>query len=236
MSANKKRKAIAMLEQKYGYSKSNPCTIQIKNSFDNVVDSFTSINVIECSYADLALVKFEGFNQLFCNSFPVFKDNSTDLKQGLSLCRLGFPYTGNTNFQYNSITDDIEWTTAGNPNSPLFPIDGIITRYVAENGQITGLELSTPGLKGQSGGPLFDKQGVICGLQSSTVSLPLGFDQVNREIMIDGKKIRYQIIRSCIWVGAYMWMLLKNSLMSKGLNIREDKAEMYNGCLKHAAT
>lgn len=33
-----------------------------------------------------------------------------------------------------------------------------------------------------------------------------------------------------------MWMLLKNSLMSKGLNIREDKAEMYNGCLKHAAT
>lgn len=30
MSANKKRKAIAMLEQKYGYSKNNPCTIQIK--------------------------------------------------------------------------------------------------------------------------------------------------------------------------------------------------------------
>lgn len=187
MSANKKRKAIAMLEQKYGYSKSIPCTIQIKNSFDNVVDSFTSINVIECSYADLALVKFEGFNQLFCNSFPVFKDNPTDLKQGLSLCRLGFPYPEFTNFQYNSITDDIEWTTTGNPNSPLFPIDGIITRHVAENGQITGLELSTPGLKGQSGGPLFDKQGVICGLQSSTVSLPLGFDQVNREIMIDGK-------------------------------------------------
>lgn len=40
------RKAITMLEQKYGYSKNNPCTIQIKNSFDNVVDSFTSINVI----------------------------------------------------------------------------------------------------------------------------------------------------------------------------------------------
>ena len=167
MSANKKKKAIAMLEQKYGYFKSNPCTIQIKNSFDNVVDSFTSINVIECSYADLALA---------------------DLKQGLSLCRLGFPYPEFTNFQYNSITDDIEWTTTGNPNSPLFPIDGIITRHVAENGQITGLELSTPGLKGQSGGPLFDKQGIICGLQSSTVSLPLGFDQVNREIMIDGKK------------------------------------------------
>ena len=110
------------------------------------------------------------------------------MKQGLSLCRLGFPYPEFTNFQYNSITDDIEWTTTGNPNSPLFPIDGIITRHVAENGQITGLELSTPGLKGQSGGPLFDKQGVICGLQSSTVSLPLGFDQINREIMIDGKK------------------------------------------------
>lgn len=189
MSDNKKRRAVSALEQKYGYSKSSPCTIQIKNTFDNIVDQFTKFTVIESGYSDLALVKFEGFNQLFCNTFPVFKDNSAELKQGLSLCRLGYPYPEFTNFQHNAQTDDIEWTNTGKAESPLFPIDGILTRHVADaNGQIVGLELSTPGLKGQSGGPLFDKDGVVCGLQSSTGSLPLGFDQVNREVMVDGKK------------------------------------------------
>ena len=189
MSASKKRRAISALEQKYGYTKTNPCTIQIKYSFDNIVDQSISFTVVECGYADLALIKFEGFNQVLCNTFPVFKNNSAELKQGLSLCRLGFPYPEFTNFQYNTQVDDIEWTNTGKAESPLFPMDGILTRHVVDsNGQIVGLELSTPGLKGQSGGPLFDKDGVICGLQSSTASLPLGFDQVNKEIMVEGKK------------------------------------------------
>lgn len=189
MSASKKRRAITALEQKYGYTKTNPCTIQIMYSFDNIVDQSIAFTVVECGYADLALVKFEGFNQVLCNTFPVFKNNSAELKQGLSLCRLGFPYPEFTNFQYNAQADEIEWTNTGKAESPLFPMDGILTRHVADaNGQIVGLELSTPGLKGQSGGPLFDKDGVICGLQSSTASLPLGFDQVNKEITVEGKK------------------------------------------------
>ena len=190
-SDRKKRKIVADLEKKYGYSKCSPCTIQVKNVFDNIVDTFTSFTIFECSYADLALIKFEGFNQIYCDCYPVFKDNSAELKQGLSLCRLGFPYPEFSNFQYNTQLDDIEWTTNGRSDSPLFPIDGILTRMIAnELGQIVGLELSTPGLKGQSGGPLLDKDGIVCGLQSSTHSLPLGFDQVNREIMVDGKKKR----------------------------------------------
>lgn len=189
MAGNKKRKAITALEQRYGYSKTTPCTIQIKNTFDNIVDQFTKFTVIESGNSDLALVKFEGFNKLFCNTFPVFKENSADLKQGLSLCRLGYPYPEFTNFQYNALLDDIEWTSTGKANSPLFPIDGILTRHVVDaNGRIVGLEISTPGLKGQSGGPLFDKDGVICGLQSSTCSLPLGFDQVDREVFVEGKR------------------------------------------------
>ena len=71
MSASKKRRAISALEQKYGYTKTNPCTIQIKYSFDNIVDQSISFTVVECGYADLALIKFEGFNQVLCNTFPV---------------------------------------------------------------------------------------------------------------------------------------------------------------------
>ena len=42
--------------------------------------------------------------------------------------------------------------------------------------------MSTPGLRGQSGGPLFDTNGIIYGMQSSTRHLHLGFDIENFEI------------------------------------------------------
>lgn len=42
--------------------------------------------------------------------------------------------------------------------------------------------MSTPGLRGQSGGPLFDPDGYIYGMQSSTRHLHLGFDLENFEI------------------------------------------------------
>ena len=66
-------------------------------------------------------------------------------------------------------------------------MDGILTRHLIGVGnRVFGLELSTPGLRGQSGGPLFDINGIVCGMQSATNSLPLGFDQENREIKVKG--------------------------------------------------
>ena len=69
-----------------------------------------------------------------------------------------------------------------NPNSPTFPIDGIITRLIIQHNRLGGIEMSTPGLRGQSGGPLFDANGIIYGMQSSTRHLHLGFDLENFEI------------------------------------------------------
>lgn len=37
------------------------------------------------------------------------------------------------------------------------------------------IETSSPGLKGQSGGPIFDKEGTVFGIQSRTMHFPLGF-------------------------------------------------------------
>ena len=37
------------------------------------------------------------------------------------------------------------------------------------------IETSTPGLRGQSGGPIFDRHGHVWAMQSKTQSLPLGF-------------------------------------------------------------
>jgi len=53
---------------------------------------------------------------------------------------------------------------------------------------IVGIEMSTPGLRGQSGGPLFDTDGKIYGMQSATNHFHLGFDMRDKEIIYDGKK------------------------------------------------
>lgn len=78
--------------------------------------------------------------------------------------------------------------------------------------------MSTPGLKGQSGGPLFDKDGVIYGMQFATNSLHLGFDIVNKDITVNNKKKKvsdYSFIHlgGCIHVD-----IIKDFL--KSLNIK----------------
>lgn len=185
-SGNKRRSAIKALETKYEYT--NEITVQVKNTFRDCVDKLTSITWHLHPQYDLAILKFDGFSSLLCDSFPVFLKDSSLIKQGKSLCRLGYPFPEFSNFQYNKETDDIEWLPIGNDVSPKFPIDGIITRLIANDGQIFGIEMSTPGLKGQSGGPLFDVEGNIYGMQFATSSLHLGFDVVNKEITVNNKK------------------------------------------------
>jgi len=72
-----------------------------------------------------------------------------------------------------------------------FPIEGMVTRHFGDrNGNIFGVEMSTPGLKGQSGGPLFNSDGLIYGMQSMTNHLHLGFDMNNQEMYSEGRKIK----------------------------------------------
>ena len=123
-------------------------------------------------------------------SYAKFLKDSSKLKQGKYMCRLGFPFPEFTNFQYNAESDDIEWTTTGQNETPRFPIEGMLTRHIMQAGQLAGIEMSTPGLRGQSGGPLFDHEGIVCGMQWSTNHLHLGFDMKNFEYKINGRPIK----------------------------------------------
>ena len=101
------------------------------------------------------------------------------------------------------IKDDdqqISWTSQ--PTRVVrFPIEGMVTRHLASpDGKIAGIELSTPGLRGQSGGPLFDKDGIIYGMQSMTNHLHLGFDMMNQEMISGGKRITITN-QPCLHVG-----------------------------------
>ncbi len=183
---NKFKGKLIGLESKYAFKKES--VIQIKNNFINCFPGITHFNMHLHPTLDLAIIEFKGQNQNLYSSYATFVRDPNKIKQGKSLCRLGYPFPEFNNFQYNQATDDIEWTANGNQNSPRFPIDGIITRFGGDQTQVGTIELSTPGLRGQSGGPLFDAQGLVYGMQSMTHHLHLGFDVKDLEVVSDGKK------------------------------------------------
>jgi Trypsin-like peptidase domain len=173
------------LELKYQFNPDTP--IQMKNTFVDCVDTASGYSWLLHPKYDLAILKFNDYKSLHYNDYAIFQKDTTQIKQGEFLCRLGFPFPEFNNFLYNEAADDIEWTMNGVKNSPRFPIEGMVTRFLAEDGKFYGIEMSTPGLKGQSGGPLFNKDGIVYGMQFSTKHLHLGFDIVDKEILIENK-------------------------------------------------
>lgn len=138
---------------------------------------------------DLLVAKLDPFDPKFITKYPIFKNPAT-LKHGTSLCKLGFPF-----YDIKSTYDEANdrFTLApGTLPLPFFPIEGIFTRNIIHGNSKDGkyvlkyLETSTPGLKGQSGGPIFDTKGTIWAIQSRTKHFPLGFSP---KITRNGKEI-----------------------------------------------
>ena len=134
--------------------------------------------------ADVALVQLSGFDATTIKQYPVFKNPTSEFRVGTSLCRLGYPF--------HSVKADFDETTRkfmldqSTFPMPQFPNDGILTRFAVKNAtgggrQAKFIETSTPGLRGQSGGPIFDKDAIIWAIQSQTISLPLGFSPTVKE-------------------------------------------------------
>ncbi len=141
-----------------------------------VCTTITSVPLI-----DLAVGKLEPFDPTWIPTYPVIKDPSRDFVPGTSLCKLGFPFH-DIKPTWNDTKDAFE-LPAGSLPCPRFPIEGIYTRdieVVPAGGPppfpLKFLETSTPGLRGQSGGPIFDERGTIWAIQSQTIHHPLGFD------------------------------------------------------------
>lgn len=127
---------------------------------------------------DLAIGKIENYNPEFVKKYPIFV-NPKNICPGTSLCKLGYPFY------------DVQATFDAKMNSfrfdpsifpiPTFPLDGIMTRNVLSGKSPDGkydfkwIETSSPGLRGQSGGPTFDTLGRIWAIQSQTRHMPLGF-------------------------------------------------------------
>jgi hypothetical protein len=107
------------------------------------------------------------------------------------LCKLGFPF-----YDINASFDEHKGFILAENTLPLpfSPIEGIFTRNInvvsKENTskfKIKFLKTPSPGLKGQSGGPIFDKNGIIWSVQSRTQHFPLGFSP---SLKVDGRDVQ----------------------------------------------
>ncbi len=186
---NKYHQRIKTLEAKYHFK--TDTLIQLNELFVGCTND-TNFNFKWISHPkyDLSILIFENFKNPLYQSHAKFLKDTSVLKQGKFLCRLGYPFPEFKNFQYNAATDTIEWTNSGQVETPRFPMEGMLTRHLVDAGKIIGIEISTPGLRGQSGGPLFDEQGFVCGMQSNTNHLHLGFDMKKFEYHTGGKTIQ----------------------------------------------
>ena len=213
------RNAINQLERKYGYKPGD--AVELYTSLMGCIEGNLNLDVKMHPTLDVALLKFNGHSRILCENYPVFGRDSTALKQGLSICRLGFPFPEFNNFAYDAVTDTIGWTESGQQLTPRFPIDGMVTRHVANTaGEIIAFELSTPGIRGQSGGPAFDTEGRVWGMQSLTKHLDLDFD-VDVEVQRGAKTRRVQDsaflhVGGCIHIDA-----LKDFMREHGVKFAE---------------
>lgn len=127
--------------------------------------------------------------------FPRFRVR--DVEQGELLCRFGCPFT-----------EDLQptWTADGGFEfANVFPVptfvnEALVSRFVnipMDNENVgKWIETSSPGLRGQSGGPLADADGLICGIQVNTAHYPLGFQgKGSNQVLHVGRAVHSQTVR-----------------------------------------
>jgi hypothetical protein len=140
----------------------------------------------QCSslpYVDIGVAKIQPFDPAWISQYPVFKDPNKSFEPGVSLCKLGFPFYNVGEPKYDAASDTFLLPPGALP-APLFPIEGIFTRVAKIEVAnvppppfpLLWVETSSPGLRGQSGGPTFDVKGTVWAIQCVTSHLPLGFD------------------------------------------------------------
>ena len=128
---------------------------------------------------DLGLFKLEGYQVPPSYQPPVFRTGSA--ATGEMLCRVGYPFNRiKATWDNGSKTFNLE-----NPYPmPMFANEALVSQRVdilVENDpnppkyQRRMFQTSTPGIKGQSGGPLVDPDGMVCGVQVMTQHYPLEF-------------------------------------------------------------
>lgn len=153
-------------------------------------DDWRVVDIMADTNADIFIGRIQDFDPDSVAHYPKIK-NPENLPCGTGVCKLGFPFH-DVAASFNEETGQFELAEGTLP-IPRFPIEGIVTRQIRTDltfGKgdypVSFLETSSPGLRGQSGGPVFDTQGTVWAIQSRTHHLDLGFSPT---IKRDGRDV-----------------------------------------------
>ena len=125
LGKDKYTQRLRELEIKYNLksTKDKPITIQIQEVFVGCTgEELFKYRWIDHPKYDLSILIFEDFKKPLYESYAKFVKDSSILKQGKFLCRLGYPFPEFTNYKYNSATDDIEWKLKVNLELHVFQL------------------------------------------------------------------------------------------------------------------
>lgn len=186
--AKNRKAAIKQLEREAGY-KAGVAT-HAKTRFVDCFEKITTVTFHLHPVYDLAIIQFGWEGEKLYHGHAVFAEDRSYTQPGDFLCRLGFPFSEFNDFAYDADTDSLDWIPDGKVACPRFPIDGMVTRFLGDTHGIYGIEMSTPGFMGQSGGPLFDEDSIVCGMQFATSHLYLGFDVEDYRVIEQGREKR----------------------------------------------
>lgn len=140
---------------------------------------------------DLGVGKLEGYDPPDGHVIPRFRDHQVE--QGELLCRIGFPFVDDPGTKWDK--------AKGFTFTNLFPVPTFVNEaLVSRFGQLDSalwIETSSPGLIGQSGGPLADTDGLICGIQVNTHHYPLGFKgNAQNQTMNVGRAVHVDTVKT----------------------------------------
>ena len=173
---------------------------------------------------DIALVKLANIRPNMVPNYPVFADPN-DVSIGSSVCRLGHPFVdpptefdvSRSAFRIPKIDSDMS----------IFANDGIVSKIVtvkkAGNSPFDAMyiDISTPGYRGQAGGPIVNAEGKVCGMQINTIAMPFGFH------FMDSEKNPIEDQFCCIGRAVHV-KTIRQFLDSKNISYRsDDSGEEY---------
>lgn len=155
-----KPKDIKKIEKKYNIQKET--LIELHNIIIDIANNLGKIEIIKHPYLDLAIIKLKHNDGILIKKFPIF--NCSRIEIGTSICNVGFAFPEYNSFEYDKENDCLK-NNYKFMNFPIFPLDGIITRNIADSKNITTMfETSVPVLSGQAGGPIINTSGEILGI------------------------------------------------------------------------
>ena len=140
---------------------------------------------------DLAICKLENYSAPQGHVFPKFR--TAEVEQGELLCRLGYPFVENIGLTWSQ-EKGFEFTNLF--PIPLFVNEALVSRFAKLPSGGSWIETSSPGLRGQSGGPLIDPDGLICGIQVNTAHYRLEFEGDGRNQVLNvGRAVDVKTVR-----------------------------------------